>query len=159
MYSMRFTALAAAFVLFVSPPALAETIDVTGVGHGNTTATAMPVSDGLVVVHATSTYDRFVSEDDNNPFAPAAGPCFGAILIDKGAVSGEGLCHYTDGDGEQAVVKWIAKGLSAEGRTQGDWMILGGTGKWASMSGGGTFDAGGDGDAYTNNITGQVTRN
>ncbi|WP_417206112.1 hypothetical protein [Antarctobacter sp.] len=158
MFSIRFPALAA-IVLFVSTPSLAETVNVSGVGHGSSTATAMPASDSLIVVHATSTYERFESDDPDNPFASASGPCFGAILIDKGAVSGEGLCHYTDADDEIAVIKWIAKGLSAEGRTQGDWMMLGGTGKWAAMTGGGTFDAGGEGDAYTNKIAGEVTMN
>lgn len=159
MYSIRFPAIAAALFVFASPPALAETINITSIGHGSTTATAMPLSEGLVAVHATSTYDRFETDDADNPFATATGPCFGSILIDKGAVSGEGLCHYTDADNEQAVVKWMAKEMSAEGRTQGEWMIVGGTGKWATMTGNGTFDAGGDGAAYTNNVTGKVTRN
>ncbi|WP_323766594.1 hypothetical protein [Antarctobacter sp.] len=158
MYSNRFAALAA-IVLFVSTPTFAETVNVSGVGHGSTTSTAMPASESLIVVHATSTYERFESDNANSPFASASGPCFGAILINKGAVSGEGLCRYTDADEEVAVVKWMAKGLSAEGRTQGEWMVLGGTGKWASITGGGTFDAGGEGDAYTNKITGEVTMN
>ncbi|MGP6086905.1 hypothetical protein [Antarctobacter jejuensis] len=156
MFFTRFTALAAGFVLFATPT-LSETIDAAGTGHGKSTATPVPVSEGLVMVHATSMYDRFETEDPNNPFASAKGPCFGSILIDKGAVSGEGLCHYTDGDGDVAAIKWMAKGMSAEGRTQGDWMVLGGTGKWATTSGGGTFDAGGD--PYTNNVTGEMTRN
>ncbi|MBV7396063.1 hypothetical protein [Mameliella sediminis] len=156
MYSTRFSALAAVFVVF-STPVLSETIDATGIGHGTSTATPMPVSEGLVVVHATSMYDRFETESPDNPFASASGPCFGAILIDKGAVSGDGLCRYTDGDGDVAVIKWIATGLSAEGRTQGDWMVMGGTGKWASITGGGTFDAGGE--SYTNKVSGELTRN
>lgn len=158
MKRICFPAAAAAFVLLASP-VLSETVSANGTGYGKTTATPMPLSETLVMVHATSMYDRFETEDPNNPFASATGPCFGAILIDKGAVSGEGLCHYTDGDGDMAAVTWVANGMSAEGRTQGEWSVLGGTGKWASITGGGTFDAGGDGAAYTNIITGEVTMN
>lgn len=156
MYVLRFPALPAAFLVFATP-VLADTIQTNSVGHGSATSAVMPVTESLIAVHATSMYDRFEAEDADNPFASASGPCFGAILIDKGAVSGDGLCHYTDADGEVAVVRWVAKGMSAEGRTQGDWMLIGGTGKWATMSGGGAFDAGGD--PYTNNITGEVTTN
>ncbi len=156
MYSIRFPALAATIVLFATP-ALSETINAASTGHGTSTSTAMPVSEGLVMVHAVSTYDRFDTEDPNSPFATAKGPCFGSILIDKGAVSGDGLCHYTDGDGDLVAMKWMAKGMSAEGRTLGEWMILGGTGKWDGASGGGDFDAGGD--PYTNNVTGEMIMN
>lgn len=152
-----FAALAVALCAFT--PALSETMSITGMGHGTASSTPMPVSDSLIMVDVGSTYEGFETDDPMNPFASAAGPCFGSLLIDKGAVSGEGLCRYTDGDDEVAVVKWTATGMSAEGRTQGDWEILGGTGKWASMTGSGSFDAGGDGDAYTNNITGEVTMN
>jgi hypothetical protein len=156
MYFIRFHALAAAFFV-IATPTLSETVTAAGVGHGASTATPMPVSDGLVIVHATSMYESFETEDPMNPFASAKGPCFGAILIDKGEVSGDGLCHYTDGDGDVAVVKWIAKAINAEGRTQGDWMVMGGTGKWASITGAGAFDAGGD--PYTNRISGEMTLN
>lgn len=156
MSFIRFPALAAAFFIFATPT-LSETVNAAGVGHGSSTATPMPVTDSLVVVHATSMYERFETEDPMNPFASAKGPCFGAILIDKGTVSGDGLCHYTDGDGDVAVIKWVANGIDAEGRTQGDWMVMSGTGKWATMTGGGTFDAGGD--PYTNRVAGEMTRN
>lgn len=158
MTTKFFTAALAAGV-FAFSPALAETVSAKGVGHGSSSAEAMPVSEGLVVVHATSMYKHFETEDPNNPFASATGPCFGSVLIDKGAVSGGGLCRYTDGDGEMAVIEWIASGVSAEGRTQGEWMVKGGTGKWAAITGGGTFDAGGQGDDYSNNIDGEITMN
>ncbi|WP_089277356.1 hypothetical protein [Antarctobacter heliothermus] len=158
MYLNRFSAFAA-IVFFASTPALAETVNVSGVGHGSSTAVAMPASESLIVVHVTSSYDRFDTEDADNPFASATGPCFGAILVDKGVVSGEGLCHYTDANDDVAVIKWMANGMSAEGRTLGDWMVLGGTGRWASITGGGAFDAGGEGDDYTNIINGKVTMN
>ncbi|MBS0125427.1 hypothetical protein [Thetidibacter halocola] len=160
MFSIRFpAALAAGFFACSTLPALAETIDVTGTGHGTSTTQVMPVSESLIVVSATSMYERFETANPMNPFASASGPCFGAMKIDKGAVSGGGLCRYTDSDGDVAVVNWMAKAMTAEGRTQGDWMIEGGTGKWATITGGGTFDAGEMDGAYTNKITGSVTTN
>lgn len=158
MYSIRCPAVAAALV-FLASPGLAETVSAKGVAHGRSSTQVLPVSEGLVAVHVSTMYKRFETEAANSPFATATGPCFGAILIDNGAVSGEGLCTYTDGDGERVVVLWTATGISAEGRTLGEWMIKGGTGKWASLTGGGTFDAGGEGDAYTNTIAGEMTMN
>lgn len=158
MYSISVPAVAAAIVLFASP-VLSETVNVSGTGYGEVMSTAMPVSEGTVVVHANTRYDRFEGENPDSPFNTATGPCFGAVLVDQGAVSGEGLCNYTDGDGDIAVIKWMATGMSAEGRTMGDWMVHGGTGKWASITGGGTFDSGGEGTEYNNNITGEITMN
>lgn len=158
MSHIRISACAAVLAL-LSSPVFSETVSANGTGYGTSTATPMPVSEALVIVHATSMYERFETENPDNPFAAASGPCFGAVLIDKGAVSGEGLCHYTDGDGDVAVVKWMATGMSADGRTLGDWMVQGGTGKWASITGGGNFDAGGDGANYTNMVTGELTMN
>lgn len=158
MYDIRIPAVAAAIILCASP-VLSQTVDVSGTGYGEAMSTAMPLSEGTVVVHANTRYDRFEGGNPDSPFATASGPCFGAVMVDKGAVSGGGLCNYTDGDGDVAVVKWTATGMSEEGRTMGDWMVQGGTGKWASITGGGTFDAGGDGTEYSNNITGEVTMN
>lgn len=146
-----------AAALAAAAPAFAGTVDATGTGQGTSTATAMPVAEGLVVVHATSDYTGFDGNSEN-PLASAKGPCFGSIMIDKGAVSGGGHCVYSDADGETAIIRWVADGISAEGRTQGDWSVAGGTGKWTAITGGGRFDAGVDGaGVYTNNVTGELT--
>ena len=106
---------------------------------------------------ATTEYTGFDGSADN-PIVTMKGPCFGAVLIDKGNVSGGGNCHYTDADGEMAIVSWTADGMSAEGRTQGDWELAGGSGKWAAATGGGRFDAGTDAaGTYTNNVTGEIS--
>ncbi len=150
----------------LSPPPLpaldtagwAETYNANGTGHGKSMSTPMPLSEDLIVVQAHTMYDGFDSENPDNPLASVTGPCFGDIMIDKGAVSGDGLCHYTDAGGDTVVMKWTASGMTAEGRTTGDWMVMGGTGKWMGASGGGTFDAGTDAmDKYTNMVTGEVT--
>lgn len=142
--------------LVTASGAMAETVMVKGTGMGSSDSMQMPVSDGLVVVHNRTSYDGFDTEDPESPFASLSGSCFGATLVEAGAVSGSGNCHYTDADGDQAVMAWTATGMSEEGRVSGDWSVVGGTGKWAEASGGGTFDAGGEGADYTNMVTGEV---
>jgi hypothetical protein len=118
----------------------------------------MPVAEGFVVIRTATTYTGFDTDDPANPMAGLSGPCFGAVVVRAGEVSGGGVCHYTDGDGDVAVMDWAADGLSAEGRTEGDWSLVGGSGKWAEAAGAGRFDAGTDAaGAYTNTVTGEFT--
>ncbi len=138
--------------------ALAETYSANGKGMGTTSAEQMPVSEDLIVVHSMTSYDGFEVDDADNPLASLTGPCFGAVLIDAGAVSGGGNCHYTDADGDKVVMAWTATGMSETGRTMGEWSVVGGTGKWESAEGGGTFDAGDDAQGdYSNQIMGEIT--
>ncbi|MGR3465033.1 hypothetical protein [Limimaricola sp.] len=137
--------------------AQAETITVEGVGKGTPNSMQMPVSEDLVVIHNQVEYDGFETTDPDSPFASLTGPCFGAALVEAGTVSGSGYCHYSDADGDMALMEWTVTGMGEEGRITGDWMVRGGTGKWAGASGGGSFDAGGEGAEYTNMVTGEVT--
>jgi hypothetical protein len=130
-------------------------MDASGTGHGTSMSTAMPIAEGVVMVEAKTMYEGF---DGDGPLSTAKGPCFGAILIDKGAVSGGGLCHYTVESGDVAMVSWVAESMSADGRTMGTWSVLGGSGAWNGATGGGTFNAGTDGaGVYTNIVTGEIT--
>lgn len=152
------TACAATALVALATQTGAETYNVDGTGTGTAMTEAMPVHDGLVVIKANTMYDGFEGDNPDNPLASVTGPCFGDVLIDMGQVSGDGLCHYTDADGDQVVIRWVATGLTADGRTTGDWSVLGGSGKWMEASGGGTFNAGSDAaGAYSNMVTGEVT--
>ena len=156
--TMKYFPVSIAALMSLAVPAVAGSIDVSGTGHGTATSTPMSVSDNLVVVHATTEYTGFDGENPDNPMTSFKGPCFGSVLIKAGVVSGGGNCQYTDGDGEMAVVSWTADGMSADGRTQGNWEIVGGSGKWAAATGGGRFDAGTDDQGvYTNKVTGEVS--
>ena len=147
-----------AVMVSIAAPCVAGSIDVSGTGHGTASSTPMPVSDDLVVVHATTEYTGFDGNNPDNPMTTFKGPCFGSVLIKAGEVSGGGNCQYTDDEGEMAVVSWTADSMSADGRTQGTWEIVGGSGKWAKASGGGRFDAGTDDQGvYTNKVTGELT--
>ncbi|WP_343115717.1 hypothetical protein [Ostreiculturibacter nitratireducens] len=147
-----------ATVLFaLASPAVAETYDAGGTGHGTAMNEAMPVSEDLVVIHAVSQYDRFDTTDPDSPMSSLKGPCFGSLVIKAGQVSGDGNCHYADKDGDMVIMAWTAEGLSDDGRTMGSWSVVGGSGKWAEASGGGGFLAGEDAaGVYTNEITGEV---
>ncbi len=149
--------LAGAALAAFSAPAMAGMMDATSTGHGESMSEVMPVSEGLVVVKAATVYSGFEYEGGDGPFAGYTGPCFGSIVIKDGMVSGGGHCSYSNDDGLTSVVAWTAESVSADGRTQGTWELVGGTGKWATATGSGTFDAGADADGnYTNNVAGEV---
>jgi len=152
------TTVAAAAIAGLAAGAGADTFDATGTGQGTSNSEPMPLADALVVVHAVSEYTGFEMANPGSPMASATGPCFGSVVINAGRVTGGGHCAYTDGDGDSWVAQWTADGMSEDGRTQGDWQIVGGTGKWQGASGGGRFDAGTDAaGTYTNNVTGSIT--
>lgn len=140
-------------------PVSAGAFDAKGIGIGTSMNKAMPIHDSLVVVKVSSIYDGFKTETAANALATAKGPCYGTMIIDHGAVSGGGACNYTDADGDAVVMRWNASGINDEGRTICTWELIGGTGKWMVASGSGDFNAGGDGDDYTNKVTGEVTLN
>lgn len=119
----------------------------------------MQVSDNLTVVRAASEYTGFETDVADNPMSSLSGECFGAILIKEGSVNGGGMCNYADADGDAVVMHWEPDSITENGRTQGTWMMVAGTGKWAEMSGSGRFDAGTDASGeYTNKITGEINR-
>ena len=149
------------FMTFIAllMPVSAAAFDAKGTGTGTSMNEAVPIHDGLVLVKVSSMYDGFETDIADNALATAKGPCFGTMIIDKGAVSGGGACNYTDADGEAIVISWTPSGFNDEGRTLGTWEVIGGTGKWTDASGGGDFNAGGEGDDYTNMVTGEVNLN
>ena len=154
---MKIAILTCAVSAVIAGPVLAESFDAAATGHGTASNEVMAVSEDLIVIHAASDYERFETADPDNPMASLKGPCFGAMVVDKGQVSGSGNCHYTDAGGDVAVMTWTAEGMGPDGKTLGSWAIAGGTGKWAAASGGGAFNAGTDAaGVYTNEVTGEV---
>lgn len=142
----------------MSSAAQAEMVTFNSTGIGTSANEAMPLADGLILVKATSNYERFETDNPDNPFASATGPCFGSMVVKAGVPSGGGHCHYTDADGGMVVVKWTAEALTDTGMTQGTWMIEGGTARWAEITGGGTFLAGTNAAGqYSNAITGELS--
>lgn len=146
----------AALAAVLATPATAEMIDASGVGYGKSNNAVTPVTDTITIIHAATEYERFETSAEN-PMAGFTGPCRGTMTIAAGEVFGSGNCHYTDADGDKAVIKWEADGVTQDGRTQGTWAIVGGSGKWAAATGGGRFDAGeNDAEGYTNKVSGEI---
>ena len=76
----------------------------------------------------------------------------------RGVASGGGLCTWTDGT-HTALIAWEAASVDQSGALSGTWSMRGGTGKWATASGGGTFVSVTDAatGAATNTITGALS--
>ncbi len=151
---MRFIMLAA---LLAASPAVSETFSGTSYGHGSSTSETMPVVEGTVVIKTESAYEMFDVSDDH-PLKGASGPCFGAVAIVAGGVSGGGNCLYDTANG-QAVMQWTATGMNPDGALTGDWTVLGGSGGWAKASGSGTFSTltNPETGKFVNTIEGSIT--
>jgi hypothetical protein len=153
---LRITA-ATAMLIALAGGATAQGMDAAGTGRGHSDSEVMPLSDGLVMVFASSRYDSFETAVAENPMAGLSGPCKGTVLIRGAEITGSGLCHYADAEGDAMVIGWQPDGMSEAGRTLGEWRIEGGTGKYANAKGGGRFDAGGEGADYSNKVTGEIS--
>lgn len=145
-----------AVAVLAAGPALAETVDASGKGMGASANEMTAVADGHMVMKTSSVYDGFETE---GPFKGATGECFGAAEVKAGAVDGAGLCLFrTEGD-ETAIVSWAMNALGEGGATMGQWQVTGGTGKWATASGGGDFTntTNPETGRFENVISGEVT--
>ena len=76
-----------------------------------------------------------VADDPSNPIHLSAQDCAGSLVVgpDGAPLDGGGYCEATDKDGEVWWLSW--SDANANGNT---WAILGGTGKYAGMTGRGT---------------------
>jgi hypothetical protein len=63
-----------------------------------------------------------------------SGYCVGDGSVIKGASTAEAFCEFMDSDKDKTFGKAIRTG------TSGTWKVLSGTGKYAGMTGGGTFE-------------------
>ncbi|MCG7518812.1 hypothetical protein [Ruegeria sp. Ofav3-42] len=136
----------------------AETYDAAGKGMGVNSNKVIEISDGHAVVNTQTGYDSF-EVAAGHPLEGASGACFGALLINGAGVSGTGNCVFETASGEKAVMTWTATGFGADGALTGDWTVSGGSGGWASATGGGTFSSLTDPDTkkFVNTITGNIT--
>ena len=133
--------------------------DSAGTIKGKTSATYHPISEGHMVMEFTNTQTSFEMADPNNPLAGMTGRCSGSMEIRGPAVVGSGVCMTENPAGDKAFVSWNSDSFSPEGALNGSWVMIGGTGALAGISGGGRFSSLTDratGD-YENTLTGAVT--
>jgi hypothetical protein len=75
-----------------------------------------------------------VSEDTSSPLHLAAGECSGALTTTPdGKTQGQGYCMRKDRDGDVYNEQWNL----APGAEKGSWKLVGGSGKYAGISGSG----------------------
>ena len=77
---------------------------------------------------------RGVSSYLEGPFEAGAVECHGAGYWDAEGSWGEGICVHSEGD-DTRTSSWIR----GKGEELGRWEMLGGTGKYAGISGSGTY--------------------
>lgn len=130
---------ATALLVATASLAHAETYDSAGTVTGQAASTITALSDGHMIMFTPSTHNAFDMAVDGHPFADMSGDCNGTMEINGPSARGSGHCIYENAAGENMVVNWIARQLGADGGFHGDWIVVGGTGRMAGASGGGSF--------------------
>ena len=144
--------------LCAASPVVAETFEGSGKGMGTSMNEMMPIAEGHIVMQTKGMYESFDVSDDH-PLKGATGPCFGSAEIKGSELSGGGICTYKTADGETAVINWHMTNLGEGGAVEGDWTVSGGTGKWATATGGGRFSSltNQETQKFVNTVTGSFT--
>ena len=77
-----------------------------------------------------------IADDPSNPLRQASMTCTGTAVVanDGKPIRSGGTCDSVDGDGDVAFYWWRAD------EKGGRWGFLGGTGKWVTVEGGGTYE-------------------
>ncbi|MFD2740880.1 hypothetical protein ACFSUD_14950 [Sulfitobacter aestuarii] len=157
---MRMIAPFSVIIALTLPAALAaESYSMNGTGKAQSSATTHEVAEGHMLISAQSEYTSIEAEDENNPLNGATGPCFGAMEIVDGSLSGGGRCLYTDQTGDMAVLSWTAESMTEDGANAGSWELTGGSGKYEGGSGGGSYSVATDqsSGSQTNTVTGEIS--
>lgn len=83
-------------------------------------------------------WEGFISADDPaNPLRLASMTCSGSAVVAKDGtpIRSAGTCDSVDGQGDVAFYWW-----RSDAKNGGRWGFMGGTGKWATIEGGGTYE-------------------
>jgi hypothetical protein len=130
----RLLALAVA-ALALPVPAGAEPAMIDFIAHTTDSSQMFMTGQADGIMELGSVWDRIGAE--GGPLAGLKGPCFGTARMSGGMISGEGYCAYTDDGGDTFFVRWWMENAAAP---NGAWVAAGGTGKWATATGGGVFE-------------------
>lgn len=111
--------------------------DVSGTTVGKAENEYVQLGETHLFIKSNTTYTL---PDNGTPMAGMAGDCAGTMLIALGTgAEGSGVCTWTDADGDAWFGPWSVKGMTPDRAATGTWFVSGGTGKFATASGGGTF--------------------
>lgn len=126
-------------ILASSGAALAESgsFDISGTTLGKASNEYTPLGDTHLYIKSDTAYTL---PENGTPMAGMDGTCTGNMLVTMGAgATGGGICSWTDADGDMWYGPWSVHGMTAERAALGTWHVSGGTGKFATATGGGTF--------------------
>jgi hypothetical protein len=100
---------------------------------------ATKVGDDFLIV-TSENHGPIVSDSGAGPFHELAGRCVGQVLYVKGVGRNQGHCMFVDRAGDQWVAEFSAPAqrLGATS-TNGTARFVGGTGKFAGITGGGEY--------------------
>lgn len=111
--------------------------DISGTTVGKASNEYMPLGGKHLFIKSNTDYTL---PDNGTPMAGMNGTCTGNMLVTMGAgAEGSGICTWTDADGDTWYGPWAVNGMTAERAALGTWYVSGGTGKFATATGGGTF--------------------
>ena len=110
-----------------------------GIGIGVNASVDHPIDGDVTMVMSSSIFEAMTFNDPKYPLNGAIGECFGPIKINAGNIASDGYCTFDDPSGDHYVGTWTVRDLADDGVMEGDWSVLGGSGKWDGASGGGTF--------------------
>ncbi|SDR37420.1 hypothetical protein SAMN04515695_5086 [Pseudovibrio sp. Tun.PSC04-5.I4] len=80
----------------------------------------------------------FFSANPEDPFELVSGSCFGGAVLRNMEVQGGGVCSLKDKDGNPFAINFEITMIEG-GTYSGTWAILGGSNKWSSAKGSGTW--------------------
>lgn len=80
----------------------------------------------------------FISANPKDPFELVSGSCFGGVVLREMKVQGGGVCSLKDKDGNPFALNFEVTMIQG-GTYSGTWAILGGSNKWSSAKGSGTW--------------------
>jgi hypothetical protein len=130
----------AALCLAASGAVAQTTYDWSGSTTGADQSRDFAITPEHVVVLMQSDYADIAMEDAQAPLQGAGGPCFGKAEFRGGAAEGDGYCLWRDPEGDLAISRWTATGMTEAGVITGSWETIGGSGKWAGASGAGAWE-------------------
>lgn len=112
--------------------------DVSGTSIGQSDSKYTPLGETHLFIDLDSTHTL---SDNGTPIAGMEGKCSGHMQVEIGAgAQGIGVCIWADKDGDKWFGSFTVTGMNADRVTQGTWYVTGGTGKFASATGGGSFN-------------------
>lgn len=136
----------------------AATWDMTGSATGVSQRDVFPIAEGHMAMNLDTSVSAIALADDH-PFMGMDGSCNASMVVQAPAASGSGICVYSNGNGDTAIISFEIAGLTAEGGLFGSWIAVGGTGAMSGVTGGGGYvnSATDDAGAFSQTVTGAIT--